>query len=162
MRHLTPEDIQEMERVYLDAMANGYAQDAQKTTIAELPGSKVIRFVSGGYEVVDFYFTNPYSDISTGQIGIFCGGMPMWTMQYGGRYAKIAIPFLKKCLRRTYVDERRFNGGRGPFFVRDERFTYVNRVRRASFADFEGEEHIFDLSEQTLGHHWYRGMLLVR
>lgn len=73
-----------------------------------------------------------------------------------------AIPFLKQCLRRAYVDEQRFYGGRGPSFVRDERFTYVNRIERNDFGDFMGEERIFDLSEQCFGYHWYRGMSLLK
>ena len=83
-------------------------------------------------------------------------------MHYGGRYAKKAIPFLKSCLQRAYVQERCFYGGRGPIFVRNENFTYVNKIERGGFDDFAGEEKIFDLSEQCQGNHWYRGMSLIK
>jgi hypothetical protein len=83
-------------------------------------------------------------------------------MHYGGRYTKSAIPFLKECLKRAYVQERRFYGGRGPHLVCGTGFTYVNRVRQESFADFEGEEQVFDYNEKSLGYHWYRGMSLLK
>jgi hypothetical protein len=37
----------------------------------------------------------------------------------------------------------------------------VNHIERKGFWDFAGEEQIFDLSEEFLGHHWYRGMSLL-
>jgi hypothetical protein len=155
-------ELRGIEHAFFEAMANGYAQNVQKTVIAELPGSKVIPFELGDYKVVDFYFTTPHSDKSVGQTVIWHQDVPVWTMHYGGRYAKSAIPFLKECLHRAYVQERRFYGGRGPYFVRGDRFTYVNQVQQSSFADFEGDEQVFDLSEQALGHHWYRGMSLLK
>ena len=155
-------DLRSIEHAFFEAMRNGYAQDVTKTTIAELPGSKVIPFEWGEYKVVDCYFVTPHSDKSVGQTIIWHQDVPVWTMHYGGRYAKIAIPFLKECLHRAYVTERHFYGGRGPRFVRGDRFTYVNHINRDSFADFEGEEFVFDLSEQCFGHHWYRGMSLLK
>jgi hypothetical protein len=156
------DQLRGIQHAFFEAMANGYAQGVQKDTIDDFPGSKVIAHDWGDYRVVDFYFTTPDSDKSTGQTIIWQKGVPVWTMHFGGRYAKIAIPFLKECLHRAYVEERRFYGGRGPYFVRGDRFTYVNQVRHESFADFEGEERIYDLSEQNLGHHWYRGMSLLK
>ncbi|MDO8569510.1 MAG: DUF5680 domain-containing protein [bacterium] len=147
--------------IFFGAMANGYAQNTPKTSIVGLPGSKMISSELGHYKVVDCYFVNPHSDKSTGQTIIWDNNVPVWTMYYGGRYAEIAIPFLKECLHRAYVTKRRFYGGRGPYFVRGKRFTYVNDVRRDSFSDFEGDEFVFDLSEQCLGHHWYRGISLL-
>lgn len=157
-----PANIRGIENVFFKAMANGYAQNVKKDTIDGLPHSEVIAFELGDYRVVDFYFTTPHSDKSVGQTIVWHQDVPVWTMHYGGRYAKIAIPFLKECLHRAYVKERRFYGGRGPYFVRGDRFTYINQVRRESFTDFEGEEQVFDLSEQNLGHHWYRGMSLLK
>lgn len=155
-------ELRGIQEAFFEAMANGYAQNAKKDTIDELPYSKVIDSKLDDYRVVDFYFTTPHSDKSVGQTIIWHHGVPVWTMHYGGRYAKIAIPFLKECLKRAYVQERRFYGGRGPYFVRGERFTYVNNVERKSFADFQGEERVFDLDEQPLGYHWYRGMSLLK
>ena len=147
---------------FMEAMRAGYAKSEPRDTIDDFPCSKVFSFDMGMYRVIDFYLANPDSDKSTGQTTVWLKGAPVWTMHYGGRYAKIAIPFLKECLTRAYVRERIFYGGRGPLFVRGERFTYVNRVARSSFADFEGEEHIFDLSENRVGNHWYRGMSLLK
>jgi hypothetical protein len=155
-------DLRGIQHAFFEAMANGYAQNVKKDTIEGLPHSKVVAFEWGEYRVVDFYFTTPHSDKSVGQTVIWHQDVPVWTMHYGGRYAKIAIPFLKECLHRAYVTERRFYGGRGPYFVRGDRFTYINQSSRETFADFEGEERIFDLSEQDLGYHWYRGMSLLK
>ena len=154
-------DLRSIEHVFFEAMARGYVQNIHPTTLTELPGAKVIPFELGDYKVIDLYFTTPHSDKSSGQTIIFYRSTPVWTMHYGGGYSKIAIPFLKECLHRAYVKERRFYGGRGPHFVRNERFTYVNQVQSDSFAKFEGEEYVFDLSEQPLGDHWYRGMSLL-
>lgn len=143
-------------------MAAGWAQNVQKTAIAEMPGSKAIPFTWGDFRVLDCYLVTPHSDKSAGMTTIWHHDQPVWVMHYGGRYAKIAVPFLKQCLHRAYVEERRFYGGRGPWFVRDERFTYENRIARDSFADFEGEERVYDLNEQLLGYHWYRGMSLLK
>lgn len=147
---------------FFAAMANGYAEDAPKTAIPELPGAKAIHFECGDYLVVDYYFTTHLSDKSAGQTMMWRRGHPRWVMCYGGWYAKVAIPFLKECLHRAYVTERRFYGGRGPFVVRGERFTYVNTVRRNHFEDFEGEERVSDFSGQDCGYHWYRGMSLLK
>ena len=155
-------DLRDIENAFFEAMASGYAQNAPKSGINHLPHSHIITCELGEYRVSDLYITTPHSDKSVGQTIIWHRNVPVWSMHYGGWYAKIAIPFLKECLDRAYVQERRFYGGRGPYFVRDDRFTYVNQVRRESFADFEGEEQVFDLSEQTLGYHWYRGMSLLK
>ncbi len=153
--------LQAIQDVFFEAMTAGWAQDVQKIKIQELPNSKTIPFVLGDFRVLDTYFVTPLSDRSAGSTTIWHEDKPVWIMHYGGRYAKIAVPFLKSCLHRAYVDERRFYGGRGPAFVRDEHFTYVNKIERNNFADFVGEEHVFDLNEQCLGHHWYRGMSLL-
>ncbi|MFA6446437.1 MAG: DUF5680 domain-containing protein [Candidatus Paceibacterota bacterium] len=145
---------------FFSAMKAGWAQNVQKIKIQELPGSKAIPFVLGDFRVLDTYFVTPLSDRSAGSTTIWHEDKPVWIMHYGGRYAEIAVPFLKSCLHRAYRYEQ-FYGGRGPFFVRDERFTYVNKIERNDFGDFAGEERVFDLNEQCLGHHWYRGMSLL-
>jgi hypothetical protein len=155
-------EMEGIQHAFFEAMAHGYAQDVKKATIPAMPYSKVIPFKIGDYRVSDFYLSSQFSDMSSGQTIIWHKGVPVWTMHYGGRYAEIAIPFLKECLNRAYVKERRFYGGRGPYFVQEGRFTYVNRIVRESFANFEGEERIYDLSEQCFGYHWYRGMSLLK
>ncbi len=150
----------EIETVFLRAMATGWTEDGNERIIPDLPTAKGIPFTLGDFQVLDYYFVSPGSDKSAGTTTIWYKGVPVWVMNYGGEYAKDAIPFLKSCLNRAYVDEYRFYGGRGPAFVRGERFTYVNQIERGNFIDFVGEERIFDLSEVCFGYHWYRGMTL--
>lgn len=148
--------------IFFDAKACGWSADAQKIKSIEFPGSKIIPFTCGDFRVIDCYVVNPDSDISAGTTTIWHKNKPVWVMNYGGWYAKLAIPFLKSCLQMAYVQERCFYGGRGPKFVRGERFTYVNRIERDNFSDFVGEEKIFDSDERCLGYHWYRGMSLLK
>ena len=152
-------DMESIQNIFFDAMRRGWACDncAKKIEVPQLPGSKAISFEHGPLRVVDCYMTN--LNFSTGTTTIWYRGRPLWVMHYGGRYEKEAIPFLKFCLRRAYT-ERRFYGGRGPNFMRDDRFTYVNKIERNNFRDFAGEERIFDTSGQCFGYHWYRGMSL--
>lgn len=154
-------DLRSVQNAFFEAMGAGWAQNVQKIKLPELPGSKGIPFVWGDFRVLDCYLVTPHSDRSAGITTIWHQDQPVWIMHYGGWYAKVAIPFLKSCLHRAYVDERRFYGGRGPAFVRDERFTYVNQIERNDFGNFAGEERVFDLNEQCLGYHWYRGMSLT-
>ena len=143
-------------------MARGWASPGEglpKSTIEQLPNSKVIQFNDGDFSVTDLYFVTDHSTASTGLKTIHFRGDPVWAMHYGGRYARIAIPFLKECLRISYKAAR-FHGGRGPNFVRGDRFTYVNQLEYGSFQDFKGREEIFDFNEDSLGYHWYRGGLL--
>ena len=158
--------VQAAQSVFLEAMCFGYAMDGtsgrpvEKSTIVELPGSKVITTDLVDWKVVDCYFTNPSSDKSAGQTMIWHKNVPVWTMSYGGSYPKVVIPFLKKCLGRAYLEER-FYGGRGPEFMEDEPFTYVNRFH-GTFTSFKGEERIYDKSGARFGHHWYHGMSLLK
>lgn len=152
-------DLQSIQNKFFDAMVQGWVcnTDAKKIEVPEFPGSKAIPYEHGPFRVLACYMTN--FNFSTGTTTIWFRGKPVWVMHYGGWYEKEAIPFLKRCLSRAYA-ERRFYGGRGPVFVRDDRFTYINRIERNNLRDFAGEEKIFDLSEKCLGYHWYRGMSL--
>lgn len=149
--------------IFLQAMGAGYAADATKSTISGLPGSKAITrtFNSPGngkrWRVVDCWLSN--GERSSGHTTIWLNDEPVWIMHYGGWYTEDALPFLKECLHRAYVTEKRFYGGRGPVIVRGERFTYVNRYL-GSFDQFEGDEGILDLEGKSCGYHWYHGMLL--
>ncbi|MEK7511313.1 MAG: DUF5680 domain-containing protein [Patescibacteria group bacterium] len=159
--------MQDIERAFFNAMAAGWAQDTEKSAGTDFPHMKLISFADGDYQVVDGYLSPPQEarrgdGFSAGMTVISESGIPVWTMQYGGRYAKQAIPFLKECLHRAYVKERLFYGGRGPHFVRGDRFTYVNNIVQTGFNNFSGEEYVYDLNEQCMGFHWYRGMALLR
>jgi len=155
-------DLVEIEDVFFEAMASGWVSKPEEITVPKLPGSKAIPFELGDFKVLYCYMVTPYSDMSTGSTIIWHRGIPVWVMYYGGWYTEVAMPFLKQCLASAYAEERRFYGGRGPEFVRGERFTYVNRINRNNFNDFVGEERIYDLDEQCLGFHWYRGMSLLQ
>ena len=158
--------IQTAQMVFFEAMLRGYAKGGtggrvvEKSTIVELPGSKVIVTDLMGWRAVDCYFTNPNSDKSAGQTTIWYQDIPVWTMCYGGSYPKVVIPFLKKCLGQAYGEEQ-FYGGRGPEFMEEEPFTYVNRFH-GTFTSFKGEERIYDKSGARFGHHWYHGMSLLK
>jgi len=153
--------IQGIQGAFFAAMAAGWAQDIEHISGMDFMGMKIIPFVQGDYRIVDGYLAPVDSDgCSTGMTVIYHRNVPVWAMHYGGHYTKTAIPFLKQCLHKAYVEEHRFYGGRGPQFVRDERFTYVNIIRSADFSMFEGEEFVFDLNEQLLGTHWYKGGIL--
>lgn len=153
-----------MQQIFFRAMANGYAAAAPKGSIKELPGSKTITRTYGSrdnderWRVVDCWLSN--GDKSSGTTTIWFSGEPVWIMHYGGWYFEEALPFLKECLHRAYVTEEYFYGGRGPVFVRGDRFTYVNRYH-GMFAEFHGEEGIFDFDGKCAGFHWYRGMSLA-
>ncbi len=153
--------LESIQHAFFEAMSNGWAQNVQKIKVEEFPSSKAIPFVFGSFRVLDTYLVTPYSNKSAGLTVIWYQDEPVWIMHYGGRYDKVAIPFLKTCLYRAYIFERRFYGGRGPVFVRDEYYTYVNMIDKNEFADFAGEEQVFDLDNRCLGYHWYRGMSLL-
>lgn len=152
-------DLESIQNKFFDAMAHGWAcnADAKKIEVPQFPGSKGILYEHGQFRVLDFYMT--HFNFSTGTTIIWFRGKPLWVMHYGGRYEKEAIPFLKSCLHRAY-SERRFYGGRGPYFMKNDRFTYVNRIEHNNFREFAGEERVFNSDEQCLGYHWYRGMSL--
>ncbi len=153
--------LDEIQKVFFDAMANGWAQGVQEISISEFPGTKAIPFVSGDFRVLDCYTVTPYSNKSTGTITIWHQNQPVWVMHYGGWYVVQAIPFLKSCLHQAYV-KRRFYGGRGPSYVQDTEFIYLNTVDRNYFEDFAGTERILDTRRRWhFGYHWYRGMWLV-
>lgn len=151
--------------VFFDAASVGWAgvEAPEKGTIVELPGSKTITFVDPArprFKVTDCYVTAAHSDGSSGFKIIAYDNNPVWIMSFGGRYEEGAIDFLKSCLRIAYVERRRFYAGRGPLFVRGKTLTYINRIERDDFNDFECREEIFQLNEESLGYHWCRGGLL--
>lgn len=154
--------LNQIQFVFLEAMAHGWAQGVQEIEIQEFPGTKAIPFVSGEFRVLDCYTVTPNSRNSSGTTTIWYQNQPVWIMHYGGWYAKSAIPFLKTCLHRAYVEERLFYGGRGPTWVRyKQQMVYLNNIARPAFEDFEGEERINDIRTNCLGYHWYRGMSLL-
>ncbi|KKS28162.1 MAG: hypothetical protein UV60_C0015G0016 [Parcubacteria group bacterium GW2011_GWA2_43_11] len=152
--------LAEIEGVFFDAMLAGWASGAPAKNIPELPGSRIISFCSGDFEVKDIFFVTPHSSKSGGTTTISFQGDPVWLMQYGGWYLEHAVSFLKSCLNHAYK-ERHFYGGRGLSRVRGTNMTYLNNIACNYFEAFGGNEWIIDSNGGYLGTHWYRGMLLL-
>jgi len=155
-----------LEQFYLFASSKGWAGGATKTTIAELPGAKVIVKEEGPLRYVDHYYIYPGSEQTFGQtvIWIYEGGpregwFPAWGMQFGGRYPERVIDFLKTALLQTY-EAKEFVGGRGPLEFQQGNLRYLNHLKKNEFDDFEGEEEVLEDGVQV-GFHWYRGLLLI-
>jgi len=152
---------QKVERVFLEAMVNGWANpEVKKVPLPGLPGSKAIRFRKEGLFVLDYYFSNPESGRSMGNTVILEGKTPVWMMSYGGHYPKEVVPFLKEALLVNYK-AKVFVGARGPHFFENDTYAYVNTVMRGDFESFFGEEKIIHReSGRSLGHHTYFGKSL--
>jgi len=153
----------EMKATFFDAMNAGYAakKKPKKSTIIELPGSKLIPpYVRGPWKVTDVYFVTPLGSQSGGTTVISYEGVPVWMMQYFGEYQKVAIPCLKAALRHAYA-RREFNGGRGTdFFDYGEDIYYRNFVQ-GTFDNFSGHECITDNDGNEIGQHRYHGGIMV-
>jgi hypothetical protein len=148
---------------FFAAMQNGYAKGAvEKTTIQELPCSKVITYRHGIYVVRDVYQVTTNSDASFGTTVISVEDNPLWMMQYQGHYRKGDIPFLKRALMKAYA-ENRFVGGRGPESYAEDKLAYRNNLGSESdnFTHFRGREEIWEVdTAECVGWHEYQGMLL--
>jgi len=156
--------LKDIENAFFEAMQSGYAQSVVKGKIVELPGAKSICYVThdNRFQVRDTWLVgHDGSDKSSGFTIIWNDGAPVWMMHYGGWYTELAISFLKSCLHKAYAEERVFYGGRGPTFVRDGAFTYVNDIEVNLFDKFKGSETVFNIDGQQFGYHWYRGGSLL-
>lgn len=156
----------EVEQFFLEAANNTWAAGMEKSTIPELPGSKVLRYERGGLRYVDMYLGS--GERSFGQTTIYAGADPFWMMQFYGEYPKHLTPLVKEALRAQY-ELGKFNGGRGPahypFFRLDDNGNppvYHNAVARGSaFRDFQGDEWVENLlTHEVLGWHRYSGFAL--
>lgn len=158
--------VDQIPSVFFAAMKNGYVGGASQSTICELPGSKVIRFMWNDFEVVDCYFVIPNSDYSFGATTIYYKGNAVWVMQYRGQYPKDVIPFLKRSLRQTY-EKSEFVGGRGPEDYTeddDSGLRYFNKVVSNNWRNFNGREEICcdqGQGSNLKGWHEYVGLLLI-
>lgn len=67
----------EMQRVFFAAMNAGYANDSEKGSIIELPGSRTIHFNEDApWKVIDTYIVTPLSSYSGGMTIISYEGGP--------------------------------------------------------------------------------------
>lgn len=166
MREVTknPGFIEEMKDIFFAAMNTGYTanEKQRKSSLAGIPGYKVITFVSGYWKVIDAYQVSPLGDKSGGTTHILYDGTPTWMMHYFGQYPEEAIPCLKAALRETYV-KKRFVGGRGPDCFIHENYMYRNQSPFGNFRYFSGREHIEDRKyvKDLYGWHVYHGGLML-
>lgn len=158
---------QEVLDFLFEAGAKTYAGGMARTTIPELPGSRVLAYERPPYRYVDCYFS--VGENSFGQAGIWHEALPagpVWGMQYRGWCKdKRAIPLLKRALLYAY-EHRIFLGGRGPLrFSNDEEGSVYRNYpsRPGSFEDSEGEEEIRVSAPggKILFHHDYNCLALV-
>jgi hypothetical protein len=163
-------DLKHLEAFFLEAASETYAGGTPKTTITDLPRSKVYRFERGQFLYVDTYFTN--GSWSGGQTVIYVDLVPTWLMQYNGWCKdddKDVLAFLKKALQAQYFTGE-FFGGRGPheLWQYDDKRTgslvYRNHpdIYNRDFAYFQGRERIFRYPAHTTDLFWhrYQGLLL--
>lgn len=158
--------VERIRSFFLKAAGQCYAGDLPKTTIAELPKSKVYTYEEGDFLYRDVYFKN--GDGSGGQTTIFQDWMPVWLMQYHGWNANDdpnTIAFLKTALRETYCSGI-WNLGRGP-----SRFTHPDfpnlkyTVEKSQDTDFEqieafgGWERIYE-GDSTIFWHRFQGWMI--
>jgi hypothetical protein len=75
-------NTKELRRFFFEAALATYAGDAEKSTLADLLGSKSLRYGRGPFLYVDMYFVNV--TISCGQTLICHDAVPTWARQYRG------------------------------------------------------------------------------
>ena len=149
-------DLKAVEAFFLDAVQHTYAANAAKTSVAELPGSKVCRYARGEFLYVDIWFSS--KNKSFGQTTIFHRCKPVWGMQYRGFWTgndERVIPFQKRAL----LAATEFVGGRGPHKFVEGTLVYRNFPLKKGFDDFAGEEEIREGST-LLFWHSYSGLAL--
>ena len=165
MRALSKKDIPLIRKVFFLAMMDGYVnKNVKKGKLTRLPGSRLITFEHNendlNFCVNDLYFVRKSSEFSSGITTISLDGEPVWIMNYGGKYHKTVISFLKESLKHSYALGY-FKGGRGPSFYRESNLSYYNNCT-GSFRLFSGEEKIVsNVTGKVLGYHKYFGNLMV-
>jgi hypothetical protein len=158
-----------LEEFFHEAASATYAVSPLKSTILELPMSKVYRYRRGDLLYVDMYWTN--GEYSGGKTLIYADDIPVWMMDYDGWCkgdGKRITAFLKQALCAQYTTGK-FYGGRGPdeFYETEkdrEGLVYRNHpyVYHTGFAYFQGRERIFEWPAHTTDLFWhrYKGLLL--
>lgn len=159
-----PAFVAEMQTKFFEAMMAGYtsAEKPMKRFLAEIPGYKVVTYVSGPWKVIDAWQVTPIGDGSGGTTHILYEDIPTWMMQYFGWYYAEAIPCLKAALRKSYA-KKEFCGGRGPTFLETKtpKLHYMNKSDECSFGWFHGVETIETPGGATMGIHRYQGGLMT-
>ncbi|MFA6043181.1 MAG: DUF5680 domain-containing protein [Patescibacteria group bacterium] len=155
--------IDEVKKFFFEAKLHGWAADVPSSSVPGKPGYKRITFKRGRFLLVDEWCTTGHSRMSAGTSTIFCDKEPVWFMSYTGFYEKVAIPFLKLALLRSY-QAREFNGGRGPNDFEQKGMVYSNEVDLDDFENFQGCESVTrkGRGQKLLGEHHYYGVSLLR
>ncbi len=146
---------------FMQAMKLGYATMAPEGSIAELPGSKTIEYSHERWRVVDTYIVTPNSPYSGGTTMLYYDPLPVFMMQYLGKYEEIAIPCLKAALK-AGSSAGEFNGGRGQDLFVHEGFTYTNDAYGDFFTHSSAFEQIFDPNRQRVGWHRCQSIWMLR
>lgn len=148
--------------IFFEAMQAGYVnKTCEKTNVPELLGSKHILYAVDEWKVTDTYIVSEEGDGSGGMTVISYDDIPIWMMQYGGRYPKEAIPFLKEALAYNYASNT-WRGGRGPEIFHNDSWFYINKCRTNDFGNFSGIEYMIDPPKgTTVGEHRYHGFWLM-
>jgi len=151
----------EMKAIFFEAMNAGYVATSKpkKSSLAEIPGYKVITYISGHWKVIDAYQVTPLGNVSGGTTHILYDEIPTWMMHYFGWYREDAVPCLKAALRAKY-EEKEFFGGRGPARFRHQEYVYLNRPVLLPFQYFCGSEEVNMGNVTIVGHHSYHGGLM--
>ena len=156
-------DLKEIEAFFFEAMRAGYAAGSETTKIPKMPGFKGIPYNKGKLYLLDCWAVSPVGhkvigNKSVGQTIIWENRIPVWWMQYSGRYPKEVIVFLRKALLENY-SRNIFCGGRGPKIFSEGSLIYINDPDPGGRFDFfSGKEKILVRSEDgSSGLHRYRG-----
>lgn len=156
--------LEHAKKFFFVAMLIGYISGNKKFTKKTSDGHVFIKLAKGKFKLVDSYFKNPGSILSSGTTTIYYDGTPIWVMYYGGWYVKEVIPILKMALETAYRSKK-FNGGRGIRDYRPYGYTYENIIHNkefSSFKEFSGHEEIRKQgTNKLLGYHNYLGMSLI-
>lgn len=153
-------DIKQIESFFFKAMVEGWAIGSKKIKIADMPGYKAIPFRNGDFYLLDCYCVTNNSPKSAGTTTIWFQDVPVWLMNYRGFYEESVIAFLKRALHKTY-EAHQFIGGRGPILYEEDDLVYMNHPDHNDFADFDGDEEVFDADGTSFGYHKYWGMSLI-
>lgn len=147
----------EIQAVFFKAMRHGYATDAEKTTLAPLPKSKIISYEQYPWLVRDMFFVGSRG-YSSGTTVIWFNARPVWSMNYRGCYPEAAIPTLKAALTENYTNDV-WRAGRGPGkYYNGGDFVYFNLASEdASFMNFRGRELMNNKLGDEVGYHIFDG-----
>jgi hypothetical protein len=156
-----------IKQFFLEASAKTYASgEIKKTTIGDLPGSKVYRYEGDNLLYIDTYFTN--GERSGGEIVIYHKDadkwQPAWLMQYHGwckNDDSEVLAYLKQALENAYL-KGIFHGGRGVNFPENVLESHPIWYRNNPYGSFEsgyGEECIYRGSDKVFWHKYQHYML---